>query len=313
MSDSSLYQRSKGMDTHTNTGQRHKISVPPEARSALALDVGSGCGDMPDSASPLQDEVFEVGQLVPTVGLPVSRSSSSVSDVTTRENAVYYAGENGKIIVPKICIDGEYVFTTFEHIDTMSTDLKNSGPADTNGLISYEDKVVALEIAKEMALLERTVGDEQLTVSHDDIPDMFSKTLKKGPSPVPSPKLQTKATNQHSNTNGSHSDTAALNKGVSTSKPGANDTCSSSKRQAPSPPKMSLTLDKDITNISPPSPTVPKLSPRLGLRGMRTSQHKGSSMSYEELKNSIPDTCVSFHTDNVDVIYFNTKDEVTKL
>lgn len=289
LSDSKLYRGSKSPDG----GKRKKGS--------LKLDVGNG------SSLSLKDEVFEEESVDSAVDFSadkenscevkgpavdahsenvdsscnsVSRSSSvgKFQDLTLKEHQVFYAGENGNIIVPKICLEGEEVYTTFEHIDT-SDDLQTSLPdLDMEG---YQNKVVAIEIAKEMAKLEKMKSLQSIqAVSEEDLPDMFAKDLnmvtkeKNGIVMSKSPKLSAK--------NGSSQ---------------INGTCDSSD------PKDTKSYSEGAKSLIPKSPRF----------GQSNAEHVCGSLPYEQLKSSIPDVRISFHTENYEVIYINEKDESTKL
>lgn len=204
LSDSKLYKRSIGNDLHPK-------------RLSLNFSIGGG------STQSLRDEVFkeethskddnyeeiDVNGIADddTISLgsydsrngstSVSRSSSVKQEhnLTVREHQVYYAGENGSIIVPKICLDGEEVFTTFEEIDP-SKDI-DKGLEEVDPEI-YQDKVVAMEIAREMAKLDKLESAHSTqSVSEENLPDTFAKDLNminNENGKISSPKLSMKYT-----------------------------------------------------------------------------------------------------------------------
>lgn len=270
LSDSKLYKRSIGRDLD------HK-------RSSLTFRIGDG------SSQSLRDDVFEEehvedkkakkaddpvvnapndvktdGSKVVENGLDRSDSIKQVQDLTLKEQQVFYAGENGRIIVPKIVLEGEDMFTTFEHID-VSQDTEQSSPKVD--LDSYQDKVVAIEIAKEMAKLDK-LENLQVTqsVSDESIADTFAKDLNM----------------------------------VKTEMNG----------KIPSP---KLTAKQPASQFSETIATVNKGGFKLTRFGQNNVPHVGASLPYEQLKSSIPDYRISFHSESHEVIYINEQDEFTKL
>ncbi|XP_052813426.1 uncharacterized protein LOC128240704 isoform X2 [Mya arenaria] len=299
LSDSTLYRSSRGVEKDLL-----KSTLKTKAKFKIGQDFTDG------GVQSLKDDVFEDEKLATN---QVGRSDSvrTVSDVTLKEHTVYYAGENGTMIVPKICIEGEEVFTTFEHIDTSEVPIKGTELSD--GLVNYQEKIVAIEIAKGMAMLENTAESEKLDISDENIPDAFAKSLNSISSPKHSPNSSPKGSPSLS---AKYSPDSCVKlksalKGASSKSSGYQNSVSQSsqltQQNGALKGKNSAELSKKGSVAS-----LDKMSPKLG-RCLNTLQNKGSSIPYDQLKSSIPDTRVSFHTDNIEVIYFNDKDEVTKL
>lgn len=208
--------------------------------------------------------------------------SKTVNDATAilSEPKVYYTGDNGNIIVPKICIEGEEMYTTFDEIDTdMKENVEGIDPE------TYHDKIVAIEIAKEMAKLDRQ--DQKLKSKTD---------------------IQQKSNRSRSEQSLFDKDRTINDKfsseiGRNVTDTGARMEMKDFQRNG-SKLKYSSSL-KEKGTISPRGGS-PK-SGRSMIPGI------GGSMSYEQLKSSVPDIRLSFHTEECEVIYINEKDETTKL
>lgn len=204
------------------------------------------------------------------------------------ENKMFYAGENGSIIVPKICIEGEAMYTTFDKIDT---DVHENVPQIDPE--TYHDKIVAIEIAREMAKFERekakqkTLAEQlcketvlnQTDVKSKDFTLLNNIGMKHE---QVSPKLKGKLCNEIS---------GAEKELHNVQSSGAMLKYSSSLKYG---------RDGSPKSVSPKS----QRSKEFGI---------GCSLSYDELKSSVPDIRVSFHTEECEVIYINEKDETTKL
>ncbi|XP_052236641.1 uncharacterized protein LOC127848302 isoform X2 [Dreissena polymorpha] len=264
MSDSTLYRRSKGSMDEIHQHVKLKGSEGSN-RAKLVLK----------SVDSLQDDVFVEETSESRESRALVRRNSSVR--TLKENEVFYAGENGNIIVPKICIDGEEVYTRFENIDTSVT--VSGGVGEEHD--EYPEKIVAMEIAKDMALLEKQNADSSI-VFDEDIPDAFTKSLSGSNSPKVSPKGSPLSSPMPFHNNSTISSLHSFN----SLEYGANKN------------KIPLKLQNNSLNFLPKT---------------ERAQHIGSRLPYNQLKMSIPDIRVSFHAENYEVIYFNEKDETTKL
>lgn len=268
MSDSTLYRRSKGNIDEIQQNVKLKESERRNGGKLVLKYV--------NQSDSLQDEVFAEETSESRESRALVRRNSSVR--TLKENEVFYAGENGNIIVPKICIDGEEVYTRFENIDTSVS--VSEGAYDEHD--EYPEKIVAIEIAKEMALLEQQNADSGIALD-EDIPDAFAKSLSRSNSPKVSPKYSPVSSPMPFHNNSTISSLHSLNY---------------SKYGAYKSEDIPLKLQNNVLKFSPKT---------------ERAQHIGSTLPYNQLKSSVPDIRVSFHADNYEVIYFNEKDETTKL
>lgn len=234
-----------------------------------------------ESVESIADDVFEKDE-----------NQRIESDSPFSKSKMFYAGENGNIIVPKICIEGQDMFTTFHEIDTNENE--NVPHIDPE---TYRDKIVAIEIAREMAKFEKLGANHQThmnekqskisetdTCPHDKSKELKSNSNKETKDARYSPKLSGKLNSTNTgNENVLESQSGKTN--------GAMLKYSSSlkNRGAGSPRGGSPKTERSL---------VPGI---------------GGSMSYDQLKSSVPDIRVSFHTEECEVIYINEKDETTKL
>jgi len=222
LSDSKLYKRSIGRGDNDYQGSSLKFKMGEGSSQSLRDDVFKE-EDMVDvkvgDINELENEyeVIKIGEkkndsvdsgvevngpeCIEPEPVTADECDSQVQDLTLKEQQVFYAGENGKFIVPKICVEGEEMFTTFEHIDVSEEIVQNydSPKLDIN---SYQNKVVAMEIAREMAKFDKYENLETTpAVSEDVIADTFAKDLNMMNNEMngraPSPKMLNKS-NTHS-------------------------------------------------------------------------------------------------------------------
>lgn len=103
------------------------------------------------------------------------KMGASFSILMQDKSKVFYKGENGNIIVPKICIEGKEMYTTFDHIDLnemIATDLPVVDP------ITYRDKVVAIDIAQEMVKLDKIGRDSSSSLDRTQVSNTLIKTQR---------------------------------------------------------------------------------------------------------------------------------------
>ncbi|KAL4217327.1 hypothetical protein ACF0H5_023778 [Mactra antiquata] len=224
-------------------------------------------------------------------------SNENVKDLTLPKHKVFYSGENGNIIVPKICVEGDNMYTTFDAIDT--TNIESDLPQLYDS--TYSDQIVAIEIAKEMAKLERLENEKKL--KEEKLPVVGELTLAEIDIET-KPCDNLNSAGSHGNINSNNAiDQDNLISGVSTKEINGARAKYSDTRLPPTNSNMS-------SNSSIKKATSPLGSPKI-----ERNMYPGicGSMSYEQLKSSIPDIRISFHTDDCQVIYINEKDENTKL
>lgn len=279
-SDSQLYRRS------WSPMQGQKIMKSPLIRSD-------------DSAL---DDVFTEQELAESATFPKRRQT-----MNHQRSKVFYAGENGNIIVPKICIEGNAVFTTFEEIDTQITDTPKIDPE------TYQDKVVAIEIANEMARIEKLEKEKTLTKARHVKPDMFSRSLEPsfdaryGRHSAKGERSVKQAHRDHSKL--SLNLESAINSSKEDTEVKTPEASSSGERK----PNNGARSKYSATVGSDGSPGKTDIWKFPIMSSPKSPRNIGGSMSYEQLKSSVPDIRVSFHTDECQVIYINDKDETTRL
>ncbi|XP_053386080.1 uncharacterized protein LOC123537762 [Mercenaria mercenaria] len=234
-----------------------------------------------ESLDSIVDEVF----------IKEDDSESAKNATILPKHKMFYKGENGTMIVPKICIDGEEMYTTFDEIDS-----RDSENVQSNIPEIHQDKIVAIEIAKEMARLDKLEAERQKSIS------------------------------QQRNETGSPHETDTCASFI-LSEQSNNENIKRDKNSPDLSRKLTKTSTGAVQELKDIQSNGAKLKystslKQKGTTSPRTGSPKsersiipgiGGSMSYEQLKSSVPDIRVSFHTDECEVIYINEKDEVTKL
>ena len=204
-----------------------------------------------------------------TAGSGLHRNESTNSD------KIFYKGENGKMIVPKICVEGELEYTTLNHIDTFNNvfNVPNRGAVKSADSCiqdsekdneSYQEKIVAMEMAKEMTKIENMLVNDMQTLANPNTINSNGSGTKAGPKRVQKSKSQ----------------------------------------------PLFQSNSAFLKNRNDPNFKGLDLSPQLQMSNM---EHAGGRMSYEKLKSSVPDIIISFHAEDYQIIYINEGNQQTKL
>lgn len=271
------------------------------------------------SEESMVDEVFIEEEMNESATFPRNKKR-----LNARENKVFYAGENGNIIVPKICIDGAEMYTTFDEIVTPFSDVPNIDPEN------YQDNVVAIEIAKEMTRLEKQEVERKLD-TNGKISDTTGKLPETNGKLSDTNGIMSDKNGKISETNGKLSD---INGKLSSTNASQTNTSTNTLQQtrntgvnAEGASSETIQVHYNGAKSKPttfPGGSFPKTgfpkgrsniggSSSPGAGSPKSRKNIGGSMSYEQLKSSVPDIRVSFHTEECEVIYINENDETTRL
>lgn len=271
-----------------------------------------------ESEESINDEVFNTAD----DNLTNSKASfrKEDEDISLEEHKVPYSGENGNIIVPKICIEGEEVNTT---VDDIPTKVRGSYVPNRDTL-SYKNNIVVMEMAQEMVKCEKlaaerqtTSADQQQTVENEQQPveeqqnmiaegqkqvAEFQEISNRTFDHIPGNEKEAKNLNQSSK----------LNEKLDKCDTGANAAIQNGESNG-AKLKYSKSRSPNIgaTRVHFMEPRSLKSSSPKGHRDVISGI--GCSLSYEQLKSSVPDIRLSFHTEECEVIYINEKNETTKL